>query len=100
MANTTRRNADAPFSGGATDGSAEGPVMGLERSAGVADRPSQTMPGLRCGEVLRALGGLRRSGRLRVLVAERRLCGIYEVRKTDIVLAAQSTRVWHTIRDS
>jgi len=35
VANTTRRNTDASVSGGATDGSAEGPVMGLERSGGV-----------------------------------------------------------------
>ena len=35
VANTTRRNTDASVSGGATDGSAEGSVMGLERSGGV-----------------------------------------------------------------
>ena len=35
VANTTRRNTDASVSGGATDGSAEGSVMGLERSGGI-----------------------------------------------------------------
>jgi hypothetical protein len=35
VANTTRRNIDASVSGGATDGSAEGSVMGLEGSGGV-----------------------------------------------------------------
>jgi hypothetical protein len=35
MANTRRRNTDAPVSGGAIDASEEGSVMELERSDGV-----------------------------------------------------------------